>query len=122
MCLRAPVPRGLRGAALTGDVLLAELPALFLGGAAPHARVLVGGEGVLEARGLSVAFPADGLGVLDLLDRRAGGADREEEIRVGVAAQRDIAPIVALDGELQGTALGEGHEFLRGGYEVTNDS
>ena len=122
MRLRAPVPRGLRGAALTGDVLLAELPALFLGGAAPHARVLVGGEGVLEARGLSVAFPADGLGVLDLLDRRAGGAHREEQVGIGVAAGGDVAPVVAFDGDLEGTVLSEGHEVLRGGQVVTTSS
>ena len=38
------------GAALAGDVLLAQLAALLLGGAAPDAGVLVGGEGELEAR------------------------------------------------------------------------
>src|SRR3546814_936929 len=47
----------LGGAALAGDVLLAELATLLLGGAAPHAGVLVGGEGVLEARGLGLAPP-----------------------------------------------------------------
>ena len=78
---------GSGGAALASDVLLAQLAALLLGGAAPHAGVLVGGEGVLEARGLGLALAADGLGVLDLLDGRAGGADREEQVGVGVAAR-----------------------------------
>ena len=93
---------GLRsgGAALAGGVVLAQLAALLLGGAAPHAGVLVGGEGVLEARGLGVALLADGLGAVDLLDRGAGGADGEEEVGVGVAAERDVAPVIALDGEL----------------------
>jgi len=76
----------LGGAALARDVLLAQLTTLFLRGAAPHARVLVGGEGVLEALGLGVALAADGLGVLDLLDGGTGGADREEQIGIGVAA------------------------------------
>jgi hypothetical protein len=39
------------GAALTSGVLLAQLAALLLGGAAPDAGVLVGGEGELEAVG-----------------------------------------------------------------------
>ena len=78
---------GSGGAALAGDVLLAELAALLLGGAAPDAGVLVGGEGVLEAQALGLALAADGLGVLDLLDGRAGGADREEEVGIGVTAR-----------------------------------
>ena len=59
-------------------------------------------EGELEARGLGVALAAHGLGRLDLLDRRAGRADREEQIGIGVAAGRDVAPIVlglGFDGE-----------------------
>ena len=89
------------GAALAGDVLLAQLAALLLGGAAPDAGVLVGGEGELEAGALGVALAADGLGVLDLLDGRAGGADREEEVGIGVAARGVAAPLVRFEGERQ---------------------
>ena len=71
---------------MAGQPLLAQLAALLLGGAAPDARVLVGGQGELEAGGLHGALAADGLGRLDLLDGRAGGADREEQVGVGVAA------------------------------------
>src|SRR3546814_5240168 len=85
----------LGGAALAGDVLLAELATLLLGGAAPHAGVLVGGEGVLEARGLGLALPAHGLGVLDLLDCGARGAHGEEEVGIGVATGRYVAPVAA---------------------------
>ena len=94
---------------VASDVLLAQLASLLLGGPAPHARVLVRGEGVLEARGLGFALPADGLGVLDLLDGRSGGTDREEQVGIGVATRRQIAPVVAFDGELKG-AMGEGHD------------
>src|SRR3546814_5204142 len=77
----------LGGAALAGDVLLAELATLLLGGAAPHAGVLVGGEGVLEARGLGLALTAHGLGVLDLLDGGARGAHGEGEVGIGVRSE-----------------------------------
>ena len=113
----------LGGAALAGDVLLAELAALLLGGAAPHAGVLVGGEGVLEARGLGLALPADGLGVLDLLDGGAGGADGEEQVGVGVPAQGDVAPVVALDGERQGAVSERGPRgSSAAGIRVTRSS
>src|SRR3546814_8264865 len=75
----------LGGAALAGDVLLAEPATLLLGGAVPHAGVLVGGEGVLEARGLGLAPPAPGLGVLDLLACGVRGAHGEDAVGVGVA-------------------------------------
>src|SRR5690242_11162708 len=71
-------------AALLRHPLAADLAALLLGGAAPDARVLVGQEGELQAGLADLALAADGLGVLDLLDRRAGGPDREEQIGVGV--------------------------------------
>ena len=47
----------------------------------------------LEAGGLGVALIADILGVLDLLDRHPGGADGEEEARVGVATARILSPV-----------------------------
>src|SRR5690606_18906351 len=99
---RAPGGAGGSGGAPTPVVvLLAQLAALLLGGTAPDAGVLVGGDGELETRGLGVALVADGLGVGDLLDRRAGGADREEEIRIGVAAGGVATPLVGLDGQRQ---------------------
>src|SRR3954452_19434794 len=87
----------LDSASLVGEPRLAELAALLLGGAAPDAGVLVGDEGEVEARRLGEALAADGLGLLDLLDCGTGGADREEEVGVGVAARGDISPIVGLD-------------------------
>ena len=100
---------GAGGAALTGGVLLAQLAALLLGGAAPDPRVLVGGEGELQAVPLSVALAADGLGVLDLLDGRTGGADREEQVRVGVAAGGRAAPFVRCDGEREQVRRTQSH-------------
>src|SRR5699024_7946906 len=84
--------------ALTGGVLLAQLAALLLGGAAPDAGVLVGGECVFEAVVLGLAFGADGLGVLDLFDGGTGGAHGEEQIGVGVATGRMTTPFVGGDG------------------------
>src|SRR3546814_21166367 len=78
----------LGGAALAGDVLLSELAPLLLGGAAPHAGVLVGGEGVLEARGLGLELPAHGLAVPYLLAGGALGAPGEEEVGIGFANGR----------------------------------
>ena len=56
-------------------------------GATPDARLLVGGQGEIEARRLRFALPAHCLGRLDLLDRRAGGANGKEQIRIGVPAR-----------------------------------
>jgi two-component sensor histidine kinase len=98
-----------RGLAVARHPLAAQRPALLLGGAAPDATVLVGGQGEVEARLLDVARTADGLGGLDLLDGRTGGADGEEQIRVGVATGAVLAPIVALDGQGQTAALRQGH-------------
>src|SRR5205807_3117234 len=98
----------LAGAALAGQPRLAQLAALLLGGAAPDARLLVGGEGELEAGPLDVAGPAHGLGRLDLVDGRPGGAHGEEEIGVGVAAGR-LKPPVLVGGCLGGPAPGQCH-------------
>ena len=43
---------------------------------------------------LGLALGADGLGVLDLLDRGPGGADGEEEVGVGVSTGRDGTPVI----------------------------
>src|SRR5690606_4987300 len=92
---RAPGASG--GAALAGDPGPTQLAALLLGGAAPDARVLVGGQGELEAGRLGLAGATDGLGLGDLLDGRAGGADREEEVRAGVAAGGVLSPVRVVD-------------------------
>ena len=74
------------GAALQGATLVfAE--------AAPHARVLTGLEGVLEADLGDGAPGADGLGLLDLVDGGTSVADREEEFRVCGEAGGLVAPI-----------------------------
>src|SRR3954452_25231061 len=49
---------------------------------APDAGVLTGFERPLEALVVHGAPPADGLGLLDLQERRAGRPDREEQLRV----------------------------------------
>src|SRR5690606_20191931 len=97
------------GAALAGHPLTAQRPALLLGRPTPDAAVLVGHQRVLEALGLDVAGAAHGLGALDLLDGRAGGADREEEVGVGVATGAVVTPVIALDGQGQTAALRQGH-------------
>ena len=74
--------------------LAADLAPLLLAGAAPDARVLVGLEGVLEAVALHRALAAHLLGPLDLHERVARGADREEQIRIGVATDGVTPPAV----------------------------
>ena len=67
---------------------------------APHAGLLVGGEGEVQARLLDGAVAAHPLGRLDLVDGRAGRPDGEEEVRHGVSARREPSPVVGvpLDG------------------------
>ena len=79
------------GGALLGEPRLAELAPLLLGGAAPDARLLVGGQGELEALVVHVARGADALRRLDLLERRTGGPDGEEDVGVGVTTCRIAA-------------------------------
>src|SRR3954447_8682431 len=100
--------------ALRSLVLAAEVGAVLLGGAAPDARVLVGGEGVLEALLTGQALTADGLGGLDLLDRRAGGADGEEEVRVRVATGGVLTPLIGCKRQRQQVARVERHGSSRG--------
>ena len=50
----------------------------------------------------AVALAADLLGLLDLHERRARRADREEQLGIGVPAQRVVAPAVV--GGTQGEA------------------
>src|SRR5690242_11109931 len=60
---------------------------------APYAGVLTGLECPGEAFRGHGAPPAHGLGLLDLQERRAGSPDREEQLRVLVAADRIVTPV-----------------------------
>jgi two-component sensor histidine kinase len=77
----------------------ADLPTLFLAGAAPDARVLVGLDGVLQAVVAHRALTAHLLGAVDLHERVPRGADREEQVGVGVAADRVLPPGVVSTAE-----------------------
>jgi hypothetical protein len=67
--------------------------AFFLGHPAPDAVVLVRCERPLEALGSDGAMGADGLGSPDLVKRRAGGANGEEQIGFLPCALRLMNPI-----------------------------
>src|SRR5215213_6197055 len=66
---------------------------LVLAHTAPNAGVLSGLEGPRKARLGHGAPPADGLGLLDLQERGARRPDREEQLRVLVAADRMVTPV-----------------------------
>src|SRR5437588_5135243 len=95
------------GAALAGEPALADLAPLFLRGGALDARLLVGGQCELQALALRLAGPADGLGRVDLLQGRAGGADREEEVWIGVSARCQLPPVGGVP--VDRAAPGQGH-------------
>src|SRR5580658_2071214 len=88
--------RWLRGPASGCEPGLAELAALLFGGAPPDARLLVRGQCELQAGLDGLTRTADPLGRLDLLERRPGGSDREEEVRLGVATGRHLAPVFGI--------------------------
>src|SRR5207248_4655659 len=60
---------------------------------APHAGVLTGVERPLEALVGRGTAPADRLGLLDLQQGRTGRPDREEQLRVLIAAGSTVAPV-----------------------------
>src|SRR5690349_23245097 len=66
---------------------------LVLGEPTPDAGVLARAEGPVQARLHHGAAAADGLCLLDLNHCRAGRPDREEQLRVLVAAERAVAPV-----------------------------
>src|SRR5664279_2465790 len=108
---RGPAGDGpLRGAAAGGQPGLAQFAALLFGGATPHARLLVGGEGEVETRLESVTAPADSLGRVDLVDGRPGGADGEEEVGLGTAASGHMPPVTVVP--LDRTAVSYTHLTL----------
>ena len=78
--------RKFRRRLLASDVLASEHPSLLFRGATPDAGVLVGLEGVLEAVDVHGALAAHLFGSIDLQQCVSGGADREEQVGVGVAA------------------------------------
>src|SRR5699024_5987076 len=89
-----PGSGGLNRAARAGACLTAlERAALLLAHAAPHTGVLAGFEGPREALARNGAACADRLGFLNLRDRRAARADREEQFRILVAANGTMAPV-----------------------------
>ena len=73
---------------------LAELPPLLLGGTAPNARLLVGGQSELQATRPGLAGGAYGLGADYLLDRRACAANGEKQVRVSVPACGPLSPVL----------------------------
>src|SRR6266508_2913170 len=91
-----PKPAGRSGG--SGDTDPAARPAahgaaLLLGEAAPDASVLGGVEGPLQALLPDGAERADGLGRLDLRLGRPGRPNREEQLRIHIAAAGTMAPI-----------------------------
>src|SRR5215213_3621777 len=80
------------GRLLPRDVRAAQLAAILLGASTPDARVLVGGQGELEAGGLDRTGLADHSSLVDLHERLARGTDREEQIWTGVSAGSIFPP------------------------------
>src|SRR6266508_3595189 len=72
--------------------LAADDAALFFGEAAPDAGVLVGVERVVEALGAHRALAAHLPRPVDLRQRDTRRPYREEELGVGIAAERIVAP------------------------------
>jgi hypothetical protein len=85
--------------------LSADHPAFLLGESAPDARVLIGIEGELETLGANLALTAHLPRLFELEQGEAGGADREEQFWVRVAAQCLVPPRVV--GRSQGEACCE---------------
>ena len=85
---------GAGSAGATGaGVAALEGAALVLGHAAPDTGVLAGLDGPLQAGVDHLTPAADGLGLLDLSDRRAGVPNREEQLGVLVEAGSAVAPV-----------------------------
>src|SRR3954451_14106204 len=70
-----------------------ERAALVLRQATPDTRVLTRTQCPVQAGLHDGAAPAHRLSLLDLDDRRTRRPDREEELRVFVAAERAVAPV-----------------------------
>ena len=108
----------LRGSTLSSYPRTAEFTSLFLGGAAPNAGVLVGGESELKTRLFRGTVVTNGAGVVDLLNRRTGGADGEKQVRIGVTARSSESPVVIerertrLEGKCHGQPPGKYGEEL----------
>src|SRR5207245_6361168 len=84
---------------------------LVLGGPAPHAGVLVGGQREVEALAAHVAAAADPAGRLDLLVGDGPVAGGEEEVGVGVATSGAVTPLADVPG--MGGDPGQSHWATR---------
>jgi hypothetical protein len=93
-CRRATSRPGSAGATARGQPGLTKFAALFFRGASPDARLLVGCECELQTGLDRLASEANSFGRVDLLDCRPRSSDREEEIRLSVAASSDFSPVV----------------------------
>ena len=72
---------------------LAEPATVIFGKSSPDTGFLVGFEGVEKAFLDNRACGADGGGLVDQSDGWSGGADREEDVGVGVSAGRKLSPV-----------------------------
>src|SRR3954452_391415 len=82
--------------------------ALVLGQHTPDAGLLAGLDGPLEAVVDDVAGTTDSLRVIDLEQRRATGADGEEQLRIFVTAGGAVSQVYAVflaPGRAQGPTL-----------------
>ncbi len=72
---------------------LAQHAPFVFGGSAPDARLLIGLQRIFQAPATYVTEATNGFGGTDLIERLAGCADREEQIRVCVSTGGTIAPL-----------------------------
>ena len=70
-----------------------QFPTFFFGRSAPDTGVLAGFERPLETALLNRARAADGLSRLDLRERRAGSADRKEDLGIDVTTSGSMPPV-----------------------------
>ena len=112
---RAPEGRASGGALLLATLLAgpAQLAALLLGGAAPDAASP--GWWTRRTRGRGPARRRCGRRPWrgDLLEGRAGGADREEQVGIGVPALGELAPFVSFERDRDRAGRGQGHGASR---------
>ena len=83
-------------ATLSGEPRFAELAALVFRSGAPDAGLLVRCKCEFETCLPNLARKAHGLGCFDLLDCLTCGSDWKEQVRVGIAAGRNLTPIIAV--------------------------
>jgi hypothetical protein len=74
--------------------LTTDVAPFFLRSATPDTRVLVGLKGEFQTTNAHIALGADLLGPVNLQEGLARGADREEKLWIGIAADGFMAPAV----------------------------